>query len=131
MAITFMNAKILFGGYDLSGQFNQVTLENSVEALDETAFGSTSRSMKGGLRTGRVTGSGFWRSADGDVDPVFFDSIDLNDAVVLLFPETITEGATATGSGYGLKVSLGKYAPFGAAVGELAPFTIEAEGRGV
>ena len=129
-SVTFVSAKLLFGGYDVSGDFNQVELSNEAEALDATVFGNTSRVKKGGLKIASVRGAGYWQAGANAVDPVFHESLSLADAVVMLFPDGITEGSTATGAGYMFKSTLSKYSVAGS-VGDHLPFTVEAEGRGV
>lgn len=129
MADVLTNAKIFFGGYEFSSKFNQVALEYGAESLDATKFGDSSRVQQGGLKTSRVTGGGFWEAGVGLVDEVMFDSIGLADAVVIVFPDAITEGATSTGAGFMFKVTEARYT-LGGAVGVLTPFTFEAEGRG-
>lgn len=131
MGIPFINAKVFFGGYEMTSQHNQVALEYEAEALDETAFGDTTRKMRGGLKVARADGGGYFRAGTGQVDQVFFDSLDLNDAVVMVAPETIAEGSTSTGFMYGFKSVLLQYEPLNGRVGEILPFTWRAEGRGV
>ena len=131
MSIVFKDAKIFFGGYEPTTQHNQISLEYEVEALDETTFGATSRSMKGGLKRARVQGGGFLKAATGNIDPIYFDSIDLADAVFMLAPEEISEGSTSTGFVYGFKADLLSFTPVTGRVGELQGFTIAAEGRGI
>ena len=62
MSILFTNAKILLGGLDVSGQSNQVALDYSVVALDNTVFGAATRTMRGGLKDSSATGRGFWQA---------------------------------------------------------------------
>ena len=125
----FTNADIYLGGYRVTGDFNQIGLEYQAESLDATVFGNDTRVKKGGLKMSRVSGAGFWQAGANAVDPVFFEMVGSTDDVVMVFPNGITEGATSTGSGYMFKTTLAKYSP-GGAVGDLLPFTIEAEGRG-
>lgn len=131
MAIVFKDAKVFFGGYEMTSQHNQVAMDYAAEALDETAFGDSTRKMRGGLKTARLTGGGYFKAATGNVDPVYFDSIDLTDAVVMVAPDTIAEGATSTGTIFGFKSVLLSYSPFNQRVGEIQAFSINAEGRGV
>ncbi len=132
MAIVLTDAKIFFGGYQLESQFNKVALDYAAEPLDETTFGASTRKMRGGLKTVRLTGGGFYQACTGNVDPVFHDSVALQDVVVTLFPEAIGEGATSTGSGYQFKAELLKWVPIdGGQVGSLRAFSIEAVGRGI
>ena len=131
MALLFRDARIFFAGYEPTTQFNQVALEFEAEALDETAFGDSTRKMRGGLKTARMSGGGYFAAGSNQVDPVFFESIDLSDAVVMVAADDITEGATSSGFVYGFKSNLMSYAPMSQSVGELQGFTIMAEGRGI
>lgn len=131
MSVVFKDATLLIAGYDHSGQLNQVGVDLEAESLDATVFGNASRVKRGGLTMGRITASGFWQAGSATaVDQTFFENIAVSDVVVCAFPETITEGATSTGSGYMLKAELVRY-QFGGAIGVLTPFSIEAVGRGV
>lgn len=129
MPILLYNSKIFFAGYEFSATLNQVSLEYGAEALDATKFGDAGRVNQGGLKTSRATANGFWGAGANSVDQVLFDSMGLDDAVLMVFPDAITAGATSTGSGYMFKVVEARYT-LGGAVGVLAPFTLEVEGRG-
>ena len=126
----FINAQIFYAGYEFTSQMNRVDLTLEVEALDNTVFGQTTRTRTGGLKNARATAAGFWTAGAGSVDDVGFNSVNLEDAVFMLFPEGITEGSTSTGAGAMFKVSESRYT-FGGAVGELLPFTLDVMGRGV
>ena len=118
------------GGKEGARENNRMGLEYTVEALDETVFGTAgTRSMKGGLRTSRLTGEGFFNAGSNSVHQVFMDSHAVADIGVMLFPEAIGEGATSTGSGYMFRAVELTYT-HGGAIGELHPFTVSAEGRG-
>ena len=129
MTVTFTNATLLYGGYSLAGQHNQIGLEYSAESLDETVFGDDTQRKKGGLKVSRLTGEGFFNAGSGTVHQVFMDSHALADAVVMVFPEAIGEGATSTGSGFMMRAVELQY-QHGGAVGDLHPFTVSAAGRG-
>lgn len=130
MAIVLTNAKVFLAGYNISGDLNRVAVEYEAEALDATVFGNDSRVMKGGLKAARVNGAGFWQAGSNAIDPVLFDGIGFDDGALLIYPEGITEGATSTGSGYMFRVTQARYQP-GGTVGDLLPFSFEAQGRGV
>ena len=117
MSVVLTDAKVFFAGYDLSGQHNRIELTHEVEPLDNTTFGSTTRTRTKGLFNSRATGAGFWQAGTGNVDAVTFESLALDGALVMLFPEAITEGATSTGSGYMFKVTESRVT-FGGAVGD-------------
>lgn len=129
-SVVFKNAKIFLAGYDLSGDFNRIELSYEAESLDDTVFGANTRTHKGGLKTSRAVGSGFWQAGANAVDPALFDGVGVEDAVLMLFPDGVTEGSTSTGSGYMEKTMQARY-NIGGAVGDLMPFTLEAETRGV
>lgn len=130
MAIVFKDAKVFYAGYEISGDLNQVALSYAAQALESTAFGSSSRTMVGGLKTSQVSGRGFYRSGANQVDPVLFDNVGFDDGLASLFPEQITEGATSTGSGYMVRVTQSNFRT-GAAVGDLMPFEFTLVGRDV
>jgi len=126
--VVYDNAILLVGGYDVTGSFNELTLEHASEIQDETAFGDLTRIHKGGLETTRLTGRGFWESPTPD--SVFFPAIGTDDTVVTVFPDGVTEGSTGVGSGYAFKSVLTTY-NLGGAVGNLLPFDVTAENRGI
>lgn len=129
--VTFINAKLFIGGYNFSADFNQIAINWSVESLDETTFGATSRKHKGGLDDASITGAGFWESGVADSpDPVLYDALGLDDTLIVLFPDTITEGSSSTGAGYAFKAVQTRM-NIGSAVGEILPFDFEAQGRGI
>lgn len=131
MALVFRNATIFFGGMELTGQLNRVTLDYSAEALDATVFGNATRVKRGGLKDARAAGGGFWAgAATAQIDPVLYDGVGVNDSVLTLFGDTIVPGSTSTGSGFAFKVVQGRLT-IGGAVGEILPFEFEALGRGV
>lgn len=122
------DAKILVGGFDVSANSNEVTVEYGAEMLDATAFGDTTRKRVGGLSTARLTGRGWWDSPVPDKN--FFEAIGVDDDVVSVFPTAIIEGSTSTGSGFAFKSVVARYNPAGR-VGDLFAFDLEAEGRGI
>ena len=132
-SVVYTNAKVFFGGLELTAQFNQVALAFSAEALDATVFGDTTRVMKGGLKDASATGRGFW-AADtagvNQVDPTLYDALGVSDSVLSLFPDGITAGSSSTGSGFAFK-AVETRLTIGAPVGDLLPFDFAAAGRGV
>jgi len=130
MTVVLKDAQVFAAGYDLSGQMNQVAVDKEAESLDVTVFGNSTRVRRGGLKSGRITGSGFLQQGVGEVDPVLFDNVAVSDVAVVVLPETIAEGSTSTGSGYMTKAEVLRL-QLGGAVGDIAPFSFEAVGRGV
>lgn len=128
--VVFKNAEIYLGGVELTGQQNQVGMDYSVEPLDNTVFGASTRTKTGGLRDAAARGRGFYQAGSNGVDPTLFDGVGVADAVLTVFPDGITEGSTSTGVGYSFKVTQSRLT-FGATIGELLPFDFEALGRGI
>ena len=129
MSIFYTNASLYYGGYSLASQHNRLGLDYSVEALDETVFGTDgTRKFRGGLRAYTLNGEGFFNAGVDTVHQVFMDSHAVLDVGVMVFPETFAEGATSTGSGYMFRAVELNYT-IGGQVGELLPFTVSASGR--
>lgn len=124
------NAQILLGGYDISSDFNQVALNETVDMLDATTFGQTTRIMKAGLSRIRMTGNGFVQDGSGLVGTALYNDVGVEDEVVSVWPDTITEGVF-TGGGFAFKAAVARYTPLAGAVGQLLAFTVEADSRGV
>jgi len=124
------NAQIVMGGYNLSSDFNQITLTETFDMLDATTFGQTNRIYKAGLSRIRMTGGGFVQDGSGLVGTVLYNDVGIEDEVVSVWPDTITEGVF-TGGGYAFKAVAARYTPLAGDVGELLKFTVEAESRGV
>lgn len=124
------NAQILLGGYDISSDFNQVALSETVDMLDATTFGQTTRIMKAGLSRIRMTGNGFVQDGSGLVGTALYNDVGVEDEVVSIWPDTITEGVF-TGGGFAFKATVASYTPLAGAVGQLLAFTVEADSRGV
>lgn len=127
--VHYRNARIFAGGYDLSGDHNQLGIDLSAEMLDETCFGDTTRIRKGGLTVASITGAGFWDASAGHVDALLFSDVGVDDVPVLVFPNGITEG-TATERGFGFKGVVEKYNLKGD-VGSLLSFDMQINGRGI
>ena len=121
------DCKLLVGGYDLSGNSNNVTVTISADVLDKTAFGSSFRKRKHGLKSFEMTGAGFWDSSTdpanrrGGFDTRLFSDVGGTSQVL-----TVAEGTTKSKAilTYGVGAS---YAP-GGAVGELMGFDFAAQG---
>ena len=127
--VHYRNAKIFAAGYDLSGDHNMIGVELSAEMLDETCFGDTTRIRKGGLTLANVTGAGFWDASAGHVDAILFGQVGVDDVVVLVFPNGITEGSL-TDMGFGFKGVVEKYDLKGD-VAQLLAFDTSILGRGI
>jgi hypothetical protein len=120
------DAKIWAAGYDFSGSMNQGALDYEAETLDNTAFGATTRSNKGGLLTANAAFQGFWDSSVTTApDPVIFSQIGTSDLPIVIVPQ----GATVGNTTFLFRALSAKYTP-GAQVGDLLRFGLEMKGSG-
>lgn len=107
------NARIVVGGYELSGQMNSVNLNYQAEMKDDTVFGTAgTRSNKPGLKQVSLQGNIFW---DATIDEPRYDRIG---AVREVF--TVSNlGQTVGDVGYICRGVDGSYNPLTGEVGEL------------
>jgi hypothetical protein len=117
----FLDAVILVNGVEISGQTNELTINQSAEMLDETTFGATTRIRKGGLKVVSFEGSGFAEHGANTIDEVLFGTSGTDGVgesnVVTVFPKAITEGDTGA-MGYAMRAVEENY-NFGGSVGGL------------
>ena len=127
-SIVLTNAKIFYGGYDFSGDQNELSLEYSSEMQDTTAFGDDTRQNTGGLEMATLNGTGFWNGGTGNVDNIMFSLVAENVQPVTVFGDGITEGQES--GGYSMKAVIETYNVTGT-VGSMLNFNLTAQGRGV
>jgi hypothetical protein len=120
------NAKILLGGFDLSGDLNAIAIDYKGELLDDTTFTSGgTRVRKGGLKVVTVDGEGFWNGGADALDDALFAKVGVDNVPLTITPEAGLEGE----SGFAMLAVVGDYSP-GGEIGELLPFTVSAESDG-
>lgn len=124
MAYVLTDALILFGGYNLSGDLNKVSIDIEAGEETDTAFGDTYHSRPGGqLCDVKMAVEGWWQSAASAApDPQAINALGTAGTVVTV-ADLSTTGATA----YLLGVHEGKYTQSDT-VGQVRPFTIETSG---
>lgn len=127
--VNFRNARILIDGASLHASFNELSVEQGAEMLDETAFGDDTRVNKGGLLTAMISGGGHAEFEANAVEDIVFNRIGTDGTVIVVFPNGITEG-TQTEMGYAMLGVLSEFT-LGGSVGSLLPFTMTAESRGI
>jgi len=116
------NVRLIVDGRDLSGQLNAVAIEYGVDALEDTTFGASTRTHRGGLKTTTMSHQGYWSPAD---DAHVFARIGPQ-AVVSVGPDGTASGALA----YFQAMVHTTYSPGPGTVGELIPFSFDAEAAG-
>lgn len=129
--VVFNNAKVLAGGYDLSGQLNEVNLQYEAEQLDDTHFGDSTRKSKGGLKVAQFGMSGHLEYGDAAIDNILFANVGrVAASEPILDPITISpEGGEFGTRSFIFKPLLQSITPVGGDIGELIPFTAAAVGR--
>lgn len=108
------NATIFFGQYDISADHNQVRVGATVEALDRTTFGQTTRIKMGGLRNGEMSGSVFLDYSATAVETALSEAIGLSNV-----PITVTPTGTALDRGPFMQAMVASFTPVGGMVGEM------------
>lgn len=128
--VVYRNALMLVDGASIQANLNALGMEFSAEMLDNTGFGTDTRLNKGGLFMASITGEGLAESGDGLVEAVIFADVGVDDTVVALFPDGVTEGALTTGRGYAMK-TVASEMKLGGPVGSLLGITFKYESRGI
>lgn len=120
MATLIMNnSKLWLAEYDLSGDLNSIAVDYSAEMHDDTVFGDTTRTRKGGLKAAQFSLSGYW---DGTTDGEMFNEMGVTDQPITGAPETGADGEVA----YSMNATFAEYS-FSGSIGDLLPFNVTAE----
>jgi hypothetical protein len=124
--ISLQNAIILAGPTNLTGFTNMVDLTSEAEEKDVTTFGSAGfKSVLNGLRQTSVKVEGFWEAGGAG----FPDDRLFGDLGTTGVPMTVAPTPTVGETSYFTKVARLSYT-LGAEVGEVAPFSSEAQSDG-
>jgi len=119
------DAKLWVAQFDLSGDLNAIALASGAEAKDATTFGVGTRVRRGGIKTVDLQCEGFYQAGTDLVDDVVFSRIGTPDLPIACSPTGGAEGQPA----YLFLAELARY-QLGGQVGEMFPFTVEAETQG-
>jgi len=120
--LVITNGKLLFGGYDFSGNMNALAINAGAEILDKTTIGATSRQRIAGLKTMEMQHEGFWSAGTGEPDGILFGKVGGTSDPMTISPTSGADGDDAFIS----SVLVGEYSP-GGAIGEVMPFSVSAE----
>jgi hypothetical protein len=110
------------GGYDLGADLTQMGLTVTFEPLKDTRFGMTAQSRRGGLQDVQASANGFHQAGDDLVDAELWAQFSET-----MQPVTQTPTGTVGDVAYFYQARKFTQSLFGN-VGELAPFTIGAQG---
>lgn len=113
---TLTDVFVSLGGSNISSSVASVSLQTSVDAVETTAFGSTSRTRVGGLKDNQVTLS--IHQQYSEVEAIVYPLIG-STATVIIKPNG-TAGASSANPSYTFSVLVTEWTPVNGAVGELA-----------
>jgi hypothetical protein len=115
------NITTWLGGYDLTGDLNQTSLNLATDPQMCTPYGSTAQKRVAGLRDVEAQVDGYWQSDTDAVDPAVFDGLTTLQAV------THTPTGTELDVAWFYQTKTFTYQMFGQ-VGEVVPFSVSAQG---
>ncbi len=127
--IVFKNAHILVSGYDLSAELHTLNVTYSAAMLDRTVFGMDTKTNVGGLYDAGISGEGFGDFSK-NVGSLMFTDLGVDDYIITVFPDGITEGSAFAGSGYAMK-GTNKTFTMGGTVGGLDTIKFDFAARGI
>ncbi len=127
------NGKILYNGYDLSGDHNQIGLTVSREEKECTTFGKAGVQRIAGMQSFDVSGSGFFEAGAGAVtagnpakiDTVIAPTLGTSSAELTIMPQ----GTSAGSKCFIGEINTFEYAP-GGSIGDVMGFTFAGKGEG-
>lgn len=124
---SFTNAYVTVNSVDLSDDANSLTLDLSVDELEDTAFGDSYKSRIGGLKDSSWSIDFNQDFASSQVDATLFP---LLGTVVTVATKPVNTTTAATNPQYSGSVLIAKYSPYGNKVGELAGSSVQWPGAG-
>lgn len=117
------NTKIYLAQYDVSGDFNQLSLEVTTEGLDATTFGATAKVELPGLESARVTGKVFTES--DATNPKIEDILKANLALAHVPLSLCPLGGAAGDLAWMMRALAASYTP-GLVIGQLPAADLQA-----
>jgi hypothetical protein len=119
--IVLTNASVTFGSSDVSSYVSSVTLSTSLDVIDTTAFGNTSRTRVAGLADNQVTVEFFQDFGSGLLESIVYPTIGTSVAMVI---KPVSGSTTATNPSYSFNALVSEWQPLSGAVGELATASV-------
>lgn len=119
-----------FAATDYSVTINAGTVSSSLQSVDlslesddleTTAFGQTSRTRIGGLKTGTVTLNFFQSFGVGEIDATLFPLFNTIGTITIKPTATTT---SATNPSYSFEALCNAYQPFASSVGDIATLSV-------
>lgn len=120
------NCKCYLGGYNISGDLNQMALDYKAEIKEITTFNDSSKRRMAGLLDLNAKLQGYWQAADSPagIDKIMWDEFSLTEDILTICPTDGSAGETAFFS----KILMAQYSP-GGQVGEVLSFSADIQGN--
>lgn len=122
----FQGIKIFAGSHDLSGDSNQIGVEDGGTGVDTTTFAHTARRMRPTLTNPSVKGAGFVTYGNTAVDATLKSHLALSGVPFTVCPQNNTPGTVACF----IPATVQTEYKTGASVGQALPFNISAHAQG-
>lgn len=106
---------------DVSTNVASVTLSQTAEDVETTAFGANSRTRIGGLKDGEVSFDFHQDFGSGGIDSIFQPLLGTNVQVEV---KPTSEAVSSTNPSYEFEVMVSEYSPLDSSVGDLATFSV-------
>ena len=119
--IVLTNASVTFASTDVSSYVSSITLSTSLDVVDTTSFGNTSRTRVAGLADNQVTIEFFQDFGSGLLESIVYPTIGTSAAMVI---KPVAGTTTATNPQYSFNALVAEWQPLSGAVGELATASV-------
>ncbi len=116
-------AHLILGGYDVTADFTELTINYGSEVQDKTTFGRGTRINAGGLKVVSIPGAGYLSLGSSGIEAILFARLGADGEPATGFLNGITLGSTQD-TGYTMP-ALEPTLDLGASIGELLPFSME------
>jgi len=119
--IVLTNASVTFASTDVSSYVSSITLSTSLDVVDTTSFGNTSRTRVAGLADNQVTIEFFQDFGSGLLESIIYPTIGTSAAMVI---KPVAGTTTATNPSYSFNALVSEWQPLSGAVGELSTASV-------
>jgi hypothetical protein len=119
--IVLTNASVTFASTDVSSYVSSITLSTSLDVVDTTSFGNTSRTRVAGLADNQVTIEFFQDFGSGLLESIVYPTIGTSAAMVI---KPVAGTTTTTNPQYSFNALVSEWQPLSGAVGELSTASV-------
>jgi hypothetical protein len=119
--IVLTDASVTFASTDISSYVSSITLSTSLDIIDTTSFGNSSRTRVAGLADNQVTIELFQDFGSGLLESIVYPTIGTSAAMVI---KPVADTTTATNPSYSFNALVSEWQPLSGAVGELATASV-------